>query len=58
MSANPRQRWRQVSIVFSAAVATVALLVTAMMAAHLLVVDDHLDARRPNVGGTAVADWG
>lgn len=58
LSANPRQRWRQVSIVFSAAVATVALLVTAMMAAHLLVVDDHLDARRPNVGGTAVADWG
>lgn len=58
LSGNPRQRWRQVSIVFSAAVAAVALLVSAMMAAHLLVAGAHLEARQPSVGGTAVADWG
>lgn len=55
LSSNPRQRWRQVSLIVSAAVVSVALLVAASLFSQVRLANDHLEHRRPSVGGTPIA---
>lgn len=58
LSGSRRQRWRQVSLVVSSVVSTVALLVGVMMVWQVVLADAHLDARQPVVGSRATATWG
>lgn len=57
LSGSSRQRWRQVSLVSSSVVATVALLVGVMMVWQVVLADAHLEARQPQRSGPAVASW-